>query len=500
MSPPQPRLLQNPRQLKDQIWAKRVENAGMSYERYADYNQQWMFPPTLEDLLPADHTARMIREFVDAQDLEKLGFKIRSKEDGRPNYSANLLLKVWLYGYVTRIRSCRGLEQACMDQVGMLWLTGMQRPDHTTLWRFWRDNRNGVRQLFKQLLKIATDLNFIGMVLQAIDGTKIASQASEQGGWHRLGLEKTLKRLDEAIAQIMEQTQQAEKQGPDCRLPEQLQQRQQLRQQIQLRLTQLDEKQQDHLQPKDPEARVMKCRPGKKFAYNAQAVVDSQNQLIVAADVVTAESDSYQLVPMLDQVKENLGRVAEQNVADGGYMVINEFASAEEKKYPVLVNLSDPAEGSPDQPYHASRFRYDRERDHCICPRGETLHFDRTKLRDDKIQPYSVRVYRCASYETCPVRWQCCEKDTGRTVQIHPQHASLVRQREKQRDPAMRALLQRRGVTVEPVFGWIKENLGFRRWTVRGLEKVQTQWLMICTAVNLIRLKKHWAAGKVAFT
>ena len=230
----------------------------MSYERYANYNQQWMFPPTLEDLLPADHTARMIREFVDAQDLEKLGFKIRSKEEGRPNYSANLLLKVWLYGYVTRIRSCRGLEQACMDQVGMLWLTGMQRPDHTTLWRFWRDNRKPLRQVFKQLLKIASELNFIGMVLQAIDGTKIASLASEQGGWHRVGLEKTLKRLDEAIAQIMEQTQQAEKQGPDCRLPEELQQKEQLRERIQSRLKQLEEKQLDHLQPQDPEAPVMK--------------------------------------------------------------------------------------------------------------------------------------------------------------------------------------------------------------------------------------------------
>src|SRR4029434_9289938 len=135
----------------------------------------------------------------------------------------------------------------------MLWLPGMERPDHTTLWRFWRDNRKPLRQVFKQLLKIAADLNCVGMVLQAIDGTKIASQASEQGGWHRLGLEKTLKRLDEAIAQIMEQTQQAEKQGPECGLPEELQQKEQLRERIQSRLKQLDEKQVDHLQPQDAE-------------------------------------------------------------------------------------------------------------------------------------------------------------------------------------------------------------------------------------------------------
>ena len=470
----------------------------MSYERYADYNQQWMFPPTLEDLLPSDHTARMIREFVDAQDLEKLNFKIRTAQDGRPNYSANLLLKVWLYGYATKIRTTRGLERACMDQVAMLWLTGMQRPDHVTLWRFWRDNRKGLRKLFKKLLEIAAELNLVGLVLQAIDGTKIVSQASEQQAWHRAWLEKTLKRLDEAINQIMKQTEQAAKHGPDCRLPEELQQRQQLREKIQAQLKQLDEKEEDHFQPQDEDARVMKCRGGKKFAYNAQAVVDRQNQLIVAADVVTDESDNYQLVRMIDQVEQNLGRVAEQNVADGGYFATTELASAEEKQYPVLVNLPESVQGTGDEPYHASRFVYDAENDQCICPRGERLRFDSIKPRD-KAHPYEVRLYRCVSYETCPVRWQCSRSKTGRTVQIHPNHGALVRQREKLRDETMRAMLKQRGSIVEPVFGWIKEAMGFRRWTVRGLEKVQAQWLLVCTAMNLIRLKRHWAEGKFVF-
>jgi hypothetical protein len=385
-----------------------------------------------------------------------------------------------------------------MDQVAMLWLTGMQRPDHTTLWRFWRDNRKALRKVFKRLLEIASELNLVGLVLQAIDGTKIMSQASEQQGWHRASLEKTLKRLDEAINDIMRQTERAAKHGPDCRLPEELQQRQQLREKIQSQLKQLDEKQEDHLQPQDEDARVMKCRTGKKFAYNAQVVVDGQNQLIVAADVVTDQSDNYQLVRMIDQVEENLGRVAEQTVADGGYFATLELASAEEKQYSVLVNLPESVQGSEDQPYHASRFVYDAEKDQCICPRGEALPFDSIKPRD-KAHPYDVRVYRCQSYETCPVRWQCSSSQTGRTVQIHPNHGALVRQREKVRDEKMRAMLNQRGSTVEPVFGWIKEAMGFRRWTVRGLEKVQTQWLLVCTAMNLIRLKTHWAEGKLVF-
>ena len=102
----------------------------MSYEKYANYDQQWLFPPSLEDLLPTGHVARMVREFVEAQDMERLGFRVRIAEDGRPNYSANVQLKIWLYGYVTKNRTTRGLERMCMNDIGMLWLTGMQSPDH----------------------------------------------------------------------------------------------------------------------------------------------------------------------------------------------------------------------------------------------------------------------------------------------------------------------------------------------------------------------------------
>jgi transposase len=466
----------------------------MSYEKYANYDQQWMFPPTLEDLLPKDHPARMIREFVDAQDLQGLGFKVRVSEDGRPNYSANLLLKIWLYGYVSKIRSNRGLERACLESIGMLWLSGMQSPDHTTLFRFWRDNQKAIRKLFKQLLQVAASLDLVGMVLHAVDGTKILSPASEYKAWHRTSLEKAMKKLDEAIDKIMKETEQTSETGGECRLPEGLKERQELRAKIEEQLKQLNEKDRDHLQPGDEDARMMKCRKGTKFAYNAQAVVDQDSKLIVAADVVTDESDNYQLVPMLEQTEQNLGRVAEQTVADAGYQATTEWAKAEEKGYPILVNLNEPN----DQPYHASRFSYDAENDRCICPRGETLQFEEIKKRD-KAQPYEVRVYRCASYENCPVRWQCSKSQSGRTVQIHPNYDVLLRQREKLKDERMRALLKQRSVIIEPLFGWIKEPIGFRRWTVRGLEKVKTQWSLLCTSINLRRLHGQWAAGKLVF-
>jgi transposase len=317
----------------------------------ANYSQQWLFPPSLEELLPAGHPARFVREFVDALDLEKLGFKAEVAETGRPAYSVNLQVKVILYGYMNRIRSTRGWERACLNDIGMLWLTGMNYPDHTTLWRCWNDNREGLRKLFRQLLQIATAANLVGMVLHAIDGTKILSAASEQQAWRRGNLEKKLKRLEQAINEIMKQTEQSasEFSSDAQQLPEQLQERQQLREMIQKQLAELNAQDRDHLNPQDREARVMKCGARKQFAYNAQAVVDHQSQLIVAAEVVTDESDNYQLTPMLDEVKSNLGGVAKLSVADAGYLVTTQLAESEQKGYAALVNLQEPLQDAVDQ-------------------------------------------------------------------------------------------------------------------------------------------------------
>ena len=140
-----------------------------------------MFPPSLEDLLGKEHPARFIREMVDALKLEELGFRRRVAEEGRPNYASDLLLKVWLYGYFHKIRATRGLERACMDQIGLLWLTGLQTPDHNTLWRFWRDNRTAIRKVLKAALEVAAKAELMGLVLHAVDGTEDRDSRRQEG-------------------------------------------------------------------------------------------------------------------------------------------------------------------------------------------------------------------------------------------------------------------------------------------------------------------------------
>jgi len=218
----------------------------MSYEKRADYGVAFLFPPALEDWIAADHPARFIREFVDALDLAALGFRKREAEEGRPNYAADLLVKVWLYGYCSEIRSVRKLERACRDSVALIWLTGMHEPDHNTLWRFWRDNKRGLRKLFVQAVRVAAQANIVGAVLQAIDGTKIQAQASARRGLEKGELERWLEQLEQSFEQAGESENQA---AEGQRLPPEMEERRVLQERIKEALTEMEAIDREQLHP-----------------------------------------------------------------------------------------------------------------------------------------------------------------------------------------------------------------------------------------------------------
>lgn len=475
----------------------------MSYEIRADYSQSWLFPPQLEDWVAADHPARFLREFVDSLDVRGIGFHARTSEDGRPSYAPDLLLKVWLYGYVNGIRSLRRLERACRENVGLMWLTGLNVPDHNTLWRFWRDNRAALRRMFKLVVQVAVRAQLVDVVLHAVDGTKVLAQGSKDRVRTRRQLEEILAQVDGAVEEVMAQVEATAQQEQDCagyELPEGWREQMLRREQLRELVTELQTSERQTMHDLEREARFMKTRrEGTALAYNAQTVVDSGG-LIVAEAVVNEETDHEQLVPMLDEVKENVGRVAEESVADAGYHSGEQLEQAEEREYAVVVgeqrHTAGKAEAKPE--YDSARFVYDAERDCCVCPQGKELRFERVSVKG-KGGAERVRVYRCQQFEQCPVRWQCSRDAKGRTVSIGRFHAAIRRQREKRTLPTKQALLRRRRELVEGCYGVIKEVMGFRRFTVAGLEQVRVQWSLICTAFNLRKLYSHWRERKLAF-
>jgi transposase len=464
----------------------------------ADYKQVFLLPPSLDDWVRPDHPARFIGDFVDSLDLEALGFRVPTAETGRPAYAADLLLKVWLYGYFSKIRSSRKLEKACMENMAFIWLTGMNTPDHNTLWRFWRDNKKVFKRVFKESVQVAVKSDLIGMALHAMDGTKIVAVSSREKFKNSDQLERMLENLDKCVADVMTETERChDKERDEYCLPKVLQDELKRKEQIQRALQELHETDKKVVHPGEPEARYMKNRRSFEPSYNAQAVADQKSGMIVAEDVVDEGADNGQLVPMLDMVQENLGATAEETVADAGYFASSQIGLAEERKYEVLVSESSGEtagmRSAETDLYHPSRFIYDEERDCCICPHGKVLPFLQKKTTGK--HDNEVRRYRCREYNECPDRWKCSKAKNGRMIDISVYREALERHSKKREIPENKKLLKARKAIIEPVFAWIKRCLGFRRWTVFGLRNVKAQWSLICATINLKKLYRQWLAG-----
>jgi transposase len=463
----------------------------MTRELRAEYTTQFLFPPSLEDWVGPDDPARYIRAFVDSLDLREIAgeeWAAATEETvGRPHYAFDLLLKVWLYGYMYNIRSSRKLEKACRQMMQLVWLAGMHEPDHNTLWRFWKRYRTALKKVFVNSVQVAMKANLVGMVLQAVDGTKIASAASQKKAWHRQDLEKILAAVGERI-ESLEQEVAAAKEGDaeiDDRLPQKLQDETRLRDTVKEALQTLEAAKQEHMHPKDPDARMMKGGVAKRieFAYNAQAVCDASHGIVVAENVVDEENDKRQLGPMLEQVLENTGAVPEQTLADCGYDTAESLAKAEELQAPVIVaQLVNPATVGP---YHPARFTYDEQAGTVHCPIGQQLRKVGVTTHRDK--PHPLTRYRCDVWKTCPVG-KSCSKNKARIVELGPHYGAVQRQRAKMSDIDTKKSLRRRSEIIERLFGQTKGNDAFRRWTFLGTKKVAAQWTMICTAINLRKI------------
>jgi len=254
-----------------------------------------------------------------------------------------------------------------------------------------KENRGALRQVFRQGVKVAAEHGFSGLICQAVDGTKIRAASLRRGVGHRPELEQALGQVEASVREMecAVEAGEAEEEG-EYRLPPELQAAQSLRQAIQASLGRSREVQQEHLYPQELDARVMPCEGRKEPTYNAQVAVDAASGLIGAEPVGNEESDNRQLVPMLDEVQENLGQVAAETVADGSYKSAVGLAEAEAKAYPVLVNLGQEAGSKRGGPDHRSRFPYEASQDVVLCPRGERLKFERVKR--NRHWSYAVRV------------------------------------------------------------------------------------------------------------
>jgi transposase len=438
--------------------------------RMADRDQVYLMPPSITDWLPEDHLAFFVLDVVDELDLSAFYGAYRADGRGGATYDPALMLAVLFYAYAVGERSSRRIERRLGDDVAFRVIAANEAPDHATIARFRSRHQGAIAALFAQVLALCVREGLVETKVVAIDGTKMAADASELSN-------KTARQLAEQILAEAEATDRAEDEALGERrgdeLPEHLAPGPGRKARIKEALRQLEEDKnagkptssgrERQANVTDPDSRKLMSKGRYLQGYNAQAAV-SDDQVIVGADVISNASDSTVLEHMVASTKENLAHAEaaapETFLADTGYWSTDALNALGE-----TTDLVVP-------PYRATKGD----------PASRQATLDALVAGeidvDDAARRLGVKAERVR-------RLRRAAMTPGSTEAWRRQMRARLDTEEG------RALYRRRRVTVEPVFGNIKANLGFRRFTRRGIGAVRSEWRLICSTHNLLKLHQR---------
>ena len=433
-----------------------------TYRPY-DPEQQLLLPAALQEWLPPDHLAYFISDVVDQLDLSAITARYQGEERGGPPYHPRMMVMVLLYGYCTGVASSRRIAQRLHEDIAFRVLAANNTPDFRTISDFRKDHLAALSDLFRQVLELCQRAGLVKLGHVALDGTKVKANASK----HQAMSYGRMQEKEAQVAELLRRAGEADEEedrryGRDKRgdeLPGELAFRESRLRRIReakaaLEAEALEAAEQAEAEGKehpgmpedraqrnftDPDSRIMPGPGGRDFqqAYNCQAVVDSAHQVILAARATNLASDKGQAVAMMEEAIRNVGSVPREVSADAGYY---------------SAKAVDGLRALGMDPY--------------VAPE---------KTRHGRAVPPAPR---------------------GR---IPNNLSPKDRMRRKLRTKRGRRRYALRMETVEPVFGQIKQGRGFRQFLLRGLEKVDREWSLICTGHNLLKLFRFGAGrpGKV---
>src|SRR6202049_4367621 len=374
-------------------------------------SQLLLLPESVADYVGADNPVRFIDAFVDGLDLAAPGFiRVEPKVTGRPGYAPGDLLKLYIYGYLNRVRSSRRLEAECHRNIEVIWLLRTLKPDFKTIADFRSDNRAAFRTVFRQFTLLCRELNLFGRELLAVDGTRIKAVNNKDRNFTKNSLEKFIKavdkRLDEYLWRLDESdVEEAATDGSRTKnLAEKIEALREKRERYGALLTELERSGESQISLTDPDSRAMAAHTKVAVGYNIQVAVDAKNRMIVDQEVTNQVVD----MGLLTQTAEPAGAILEVEtidvVADRGYFKIEDIEACE--KAGMTPYVPKPQRGSAVRKgfFRKDEFRYDPDQDVYICPAGETLSPNHEgKSRDLKKIDYS----NPAACPACPLRSRC---------------------------------------------------------------------------------------------
>lgn len=513
-------------------------------------NQPHLLPPSYDELIEPDHLVRVVNRVIDQLDLSAVLAKY--KGGGTSSYHPQMLLKVLVYAYCKKIYSSRKIAAALQENVHFMWLSGENRPDFRTINDFRGSRMKGViDQVFAEVLEYLIEAGYIQLEHYFADGTKIEADANKHKVVWAKRKENYQKRVRKQIQELIEQIEQANAEEQAEYGDEDLEERggnssgELNSERLKQRIEELNQRLRERNQPKretqaerkalkklsenclprlekyeqqtetlagrssysqtDPDASSMRMKedrgaekPWPKPAYNVQ--LGTEGQFVVGFSVHGRAGDPACLIPHLEQLRTNLGgRLPHKIVADAAYGSEENYAYLERHgaenflKYNTFYQDTHPyrkPEVLRAHQFRAENFPYETETDTFVCPAKKRLHFQyASRYTTDNGYITNRRIYECFDCANCPIKSQCTRAKGNRKIRISFQLLKYRQQaRENLTSEEGKQLRAARSTEVETVFGHLKHNQGFRRFHLRGLEKVKTEWGLVSIAHNLRKM------------
>ncbi len=453
--------------------------------------QATLFPEYLEDWIDKDNPVRAIDAFVDRLDLSGLGFDgVAPEVTGRPSYHPSGLLKLYIYGYLSRVQSSRRLEREAGHNVEVMWLTCRLVPDHKTIADFRKDNGPAIKRVCAQFIELCRQMGLLTMSSVAIDGSKFKAVNTRDKNFTRNKVERRRAQLEESVARYLAQLDPADRQEPSeelaaktDHLKEKLvkleSEMQRLAAMEKLMLASPDQQ----ISLTDPDSRSMATsgRGSGVVGYNVQVAVDTDHHLIIAHEVTNTGSDRAQLANIASQAKDVLGVDKLEAVADRGYYSGEEILACD--KAGIAVTLPKPITSGMEARgrFGKQDFVYLGDEDVYRCPAGEKLNYHYTNEEDGQ----QLRRYWTNACRDCALKPRCTTGKERRITRWEHEHVLEAVQRRLDANP--QAMRMRRE-TVEHPFGTLKMRMGATHFLMKRLPKVATEMALHVLAYNLTRV------------
>ncbi len=472
----------------------------MKYITGHNRNQLVLFPVSLDDAVEQNNEIRLIDLFAESLDVEVMGFKVDHIENGRPAYHPKDLLKLYIYGYLNKLRSSRDLEKATKINIEVIWLLKGLSPDHNTISNFRRDNPKAIKKVFRATVQIAKNFELIGGKLIAGDSTKLRAQNSKKNNFNQKKIERHLAYIDNKLKEYNNQLAEndgdknidnKQKEENEKKIKAEIEKhnnRKKVYKNLEKQLKETGEKQ---ISTSDPESRHMITRNNiTEVAYNVQTTVDEKNKILIDYKV-TDTNDGKAMGNMLRRAKSILETNNFTALYDKGYHTGTEFKIADKLGIKVLVAVPKVATNAPDHAYNVENFVYLNKEDCYICPQGNKL---RTTGKLHKGATYKFKRYTTKACKNCPVKEQCSKAKYGKAIQ-RSEYQELI-ENNKSRIKETENYYKQRQAIVEHPYGTIKRQWGFNYiMTKKYKKRAEADVGLIFTAYNMRRLINLLGAG-----